>query len=164
MTIRKIQGIVCAIGLMIFFAAPFAEAGAVLADLENALMCKCDDKCGKVLINCTCSTSDKTRAEFAGKLASGITMEQIIQEQVDKYGETVLSAPSKSGFNLTAWVAPFVALIAGGFGIRKIIDTWIKKNSNEESEPSDAPEGPVENKISSMYAQRLKKELDEIEQ
>ena len=39
-------------------------AGALLQDLENALMCKCDDKCGKVLMNCTCSTADKTRANF----------------------------------------------------------------------------------------------------
>ena len=29
-----------------------AGAGAILQDLENQLMCKCDDKCGKVLINC----------------------------------------------------------------------------------------------------------------
>ena len=41
-----------------------SDAGAILADLENALMCKCDDKCGKVLINCTCSTAAKTRKKF----------------------------------------------------------------------------------------------------
>ncbi len=54
------------------------EAGALLEDLENQLMCKCDDKCGKVLINCTCSTSDKTRAKFSKMLESGITVEQIV--------------------------------------------------------------------------------------
>ncbi|MBT6408291.1 MAG: hypothetical protein HOK16_02360, partial [Nitrospina sp.] len=97
------------------------SAGAVLQDLENALMCKCDDKCGKVLINCTCATSDKTRAKFSKMLDSGLTIEQIIKMQVDEYGETVLSAPTKFGFNLTAWVTPFVALIAGGFGVRKVL-------------------------------------------
>ena len=72
-----------------------AYAGAMLADLENALMCKCDDKCGKVLINCTCSTSDETRKKFTKLLDSGLTVEQIIQQQVEKHGETILSAPRK---------------------------------------------------------------------
>mgnify|MGYP001572931317 CR=1 FL=1 len=103
------------------------EAGVLLEDLENQLMCKCDDKCGKVLINCTCSTSDKTRAKFSKMLESGITVEQIVKMQVDKYGETVLSAPTKFGFNLTAWMTPFVALVAGGFGVRKVLLAWVCK-------------------------------------
>ena len=72
-----------------------ASAGAVLSDLENQLMCKCDDKCGKVLINCTCSTADKNRKKFTKMLESGLTVDQIVQQQIEKYGETVLSAPTK---------------------------------------------------------------------
>ena len=109
------------------------EAGALLEDLENQLMCKCDDKCGKVLINCTCSTSDKTRAKFSKMLESGITVEQIVKMQVDKYGETVLSAPTKFGFNLTAWMTPFVALVAGGFGVRKVLLAWVCKKGEIDS-------------------------------
>ncbi|MBT4375129.1 MAG: hypothetical protein HOD16_05500, partial [Nitrospina sp.] len=79
--------------LLITIASPeLANAAAVLADLENALMCKCDDKCGKVLINCTCSTADKNRKKFAKMLESGLTVDQIVQQQIEKYGETVLSA------------------------------------------------------------------------
>ncbi len=136
-----------------------AGAGALLQDLENQLMCKCDDKCGKVLINCTCSTSDKTRAKFTKMLESGLTVEQIVKMQVDEYGETVLSAPTKFGFNLTAWMTPFVALIAGGFGVRKILQAWVGKKSD-----SDSVEVPVaEPEISKKYSKRLKDELDGIE-
>ncbi len=109
------------------------EAGVLLEDLENQLMCKCDDKCGKVLINCTCSTSDKTRAKFSKMLESGITVEQIVKMQVDKYGETVLSAPTKFGFNLTAWMTPFVALVAGGFGVRRVLLAWVGKKGEIDS-------------------------------
>ena len=138
---------------------PDAEAGALLDDLENQLMCKCDDKCGKVLINCTCSTSDKTRAKFSKMLESGITVEQIVKMQVDKYGETVLSAPTKFGFNLTAWMTPFLALVAGGFGVRKVLLAWVGKKGN-----IDSIEAPVaESKISEKYSKRLKDELDGIE-
>ncbi|MBT5260486.1 MAG: hypothetical protein HOL84_06475 [Nitrospina sp.] len=133
------------------------SAGAVLQDLENALMCKCDDKCGKVLINCTCATSDKTRAKFSKMLDSGLTIEQIIKMQVDEYGETVLSAPTKFGFNLTAWVTPFVALIAGGFGVRKVLLAWVGKKDGGESIEVSEPE------ISEKYSKRLKDELDGIE-
>jgi len=164
MKIRYIWAMVLA-ALFLAVASPQeVRAGAVLADLENALMCKCDDKCGKVLINCTCATSDKTRAEFTKMLESGITVEQIIKMQVDKHGETVLSAPTKKGFNLTAWVAPFAALIVGGLGIRKIIDTWIRKNRGE---PGGGPEAagapPGEKPLDGKYASRLRNELDEIE-
>jgi cytochrome c-type biogenesis protein CcmH len=136
-----------------------AVAGALLENLENQLMCKCDDKCGKVLINCTCSTSDKTRAKFSKMLESGITVEQIVKMQVDEHGETVLSAPTKFGFNLTAWMTPFIALIAGGFGVRKVLRVWVGKKDD-----SDSFETPVEgSKIPEKYSKRLKDELDGIE-
>ncbi len=147
-------GLVLIVGL-----AGSAGAAAVLADLENALMCKCDDKCGKVLINCTCSTSDKTRAQFTKMLDSGLTVEQIIKMQVDEHGETVLSSPTKSGFNLTAWAMPFVALLAGGFGLSKIIEAWKRKGAPEsqDAEPEEAPSIP------SKYSNRIQEELDNIE-
>ena len=134
-------------------------AGSLLQDLENALMCKCDDKCGKVLVNCTCSTSDKTRAKFSKMLGSGLTVEQIIKSQVDEYGETVLSAPTKFGFNLTAWVMPFIALVAGGVGVRKVIYSWVDKK--EETVTEDEPEEKTA--TSEKYSKRLQDELDGIE-
>ena len=134
-------------------------AGSLLQDLENALMCKCDDKCGKVLVNCTCSTSDKTRAKFSKMLDSGLTVEQIIKSQVDEYGETVLSAPTKFGFNLTAWVMPFIALVAGGVGVRKVIYSWVGKKEKIVTQ-EDTEEKTV---TSEKYSKRLQDELDGIE-
>ena len=134
-------------------------AGALLQDLENALMCKCDDKCGKVLMNCTCSTADKTRANFSKMLESGLTVEQIIKMQVDEYGETVLSAPTKFGFNLTAWMTPFIALVIGGFGVRKVLIACVGKKDGSDSTEMLVPEP----EISEKYSKRLKDELDGIE-
>ena len=134
-------------------------AGALLQDLENALMCKCDDKCGKVLMNCTCSTADKTRANFSKMLESGLTVEQIIKMQVDEYGETVLSAPTKFGFNLTAWMTPFIALVVGGFGVRKVLLACVGKKDGSNSSEMPVPEP----EISEKYSKRLKDELDGIE-
>ncbi|MCZ6513115.1 MAG: cytochrome c-type biogenesis protein CcmH [Nitrospinae bacterium] len=136
-------------------------AATLMADLENALMCKCDDKCGKVLINCTCDTSKETRKALMSKLESGLTFDQIVKQYVDKYGETVLSAPSKSGFNLLAWITPFAALVIGGFGVRQVIHSWARPASaNSDSKEDDPQEAAPE---AGKYSKRLKDELDRLE-
>jgi cytochrome c-type biogenesis protein CcmH len=140
-----------------------SHGGALLMELENALMCKCDDKCGKVLINCTCATSDETRGKFSKLLESGLTVDQIIQQQVDKYGETVLSSPTKSGFNLTAWMMPFAMLLAGGLGITKIIDLWIRKKKGVGDDSSEQETDSAEKDTAKKYSSRLQDELDRIE-
>ena len=146
------------------------HAGAMLADLENALMCKCDDKCGKVLMNCTCSTAAKTRKKFTKMLESGITVEQIIQQQVTEYGETVLSAPTKSGFNLTAWVVPFGALLVGGVGLRRLLNGWAASSKLDKELSGNQIDGVSSvcndesgNPNSSKYSRHLQDELDRLE-
>ncbi len=141
-----------------------AWSATVLGDIENAVMCKCDDKCGKVLINCNCDTSEKTRTEILKQLESGLTKEQIIQTFVDKYGETVLSAPTKEGFNLMAWVTPFAMILGGGLGIRKLLQVWIKPKGEATAEKpaSESSEISKEDSLGG-YSNRLKNELDRLE-
>ena len=82
--LKKIISVFFVVLFFILISSALVNAGAVLSDLENQLMCKCDDKCGKVLINCTCSTADKNRKKFTKMLESGLTVEQIVQQQVEK--------------------------------------------------------------------------------
>ena len=156
---------------MMILAALFVLAGPAtvwaasqLANLENALMCKCDDKCGKVLINCTCDTSKETRKTLMSKLESGLTVDQIVQQYVDKYGETVLSAPTKSGFNLSAWIMPFVALAIGGFGVRKVIHSWMRRDPTEKDAGESGEESASEAEPpSGKYSNKLRDELDRLD-
>lgn len=139
-------------------------AASQLADLENALMCKCDDKCGKVLINCTCDTSKETRKILTGKLESGLTVDQIVKQYVDKYGETILSAPTKSGFNLSAWIMPFAALAIGGFGVRKVIQSWVRPAQTKKDADANGKESaPEANAPSGKYSKKLADELDRLD-
>jgi cytochrome c-type biogenesis protein CcmH len=137
-------------------------AASKMANLENALMCKCDDKCGKVLINCTCDTSKETRKVLMSKLESGLTVDQIVQQYVDKYGETILSAPTKSGFNLSAWIMPFAALVIGGFGVRKVMQSWIRPGKKDVDENEEATASETE-PSSGKYSNRLRDELDRLD-
>ncbi|OGW22827.1 MAG: hypothetical protein A3K09_06705 [Nitrospinae bacterium RIFCSPLOWO2_12_FULL_47_7] len=149
--------------LLVTGIASKSHSGTVLADIENALMCECDDKCGKVLINCNCATSDKHRADLKKHIQSGLTKEQIIQVYVDKYGEKVLSAPTKTGFNMTAWVMPFAAILGGGFGIRQILRVWVRKNSGNADGPGQDEKSAHDQDLNNKYSKRLQTELDKID-
>ena len=56
--------------------------------------------------------AQQMRAIVREKLAEGWSAQQIRDFFVDSYGEDVLAAPPKSGFNLIAWVVPIVAIAA----------------------------------------------------
>ena len=66
MKTMRIQIMILAV-LLVCAAPVTVLAASQMANLENALMCKCDDKCGKVLINCTCDTSKETRKNPDGE-------------------------------------------------------------------------------------------------
>jgi cytochrome c-type biogenesis protein CcmH len=150
------------IALVLLTGPATVWAASQLANLENALMCKCDDKCGKVLINCTCDTSKETRKILTGKLESGLTVDQIVKQYVDKYGETILSAPTKSGFNLSAWIMPFAALAIGGFGVRKVIQSWVRPAQTEQDADANGEES-VSKADTPKYSKRLSDELDRLD-
>jgi cytochrome c-type biogenesis protein CcmH len=87
---------------------------------------------------------------------SGQSEDQIIQSYVAKYGQTVLAAPTKSGFNLTAWAIPFFAFVIGG----GLLFAYLKK---QRKLPSTEIEKPPEvwDDEESRYRDLLKKELEE---
>lgn len=70
---------------------------------------------------CPGETIDQSQATLAGqmqafvreKLLTGWTDQQIRQYFVDRYGDSVLAAPPKSGFNLIVWVVPPVGVLGG---------------------------------------------------
>ncbi len=67
-----------------------------------------------------CSSATPMRAEIRERLQKGDGPDQIVQSFVDRYGKIVLSAPTTTGFDLSAWVMPFVILSLG-----LIVVVWI---------------------------------------
>ena len=67
-------------------------------------------------------------AEIAAELDEGKSDDSIISHFAEKYGLSVLSAPPASGFNLTAWIVPFVALLFGAglvvYFVRQFRSKW----------------------------------------
>jgi cytochrome c-type biogenesis protein CcmH len=53
------------------------------------------------------------RAIVRDRLAAGETPEQVRQYFVDRYGEWILLAPRRRGFNLVVWGVPIAAVVVG---------------------------------------------------
>ena len=94
-------------------------------ELGHQLMCICG--CGQVLLECNhvgCPDSDAMRNELSAAIARGDNDSLILQAFVQKYGPTVLAAPTTKGFDRTAWIMPFAALVLGFGIVVLVVHAW----------------------------------------
>lgn len=91
----------------------------------HKLMCACG--CNQVLLECNhvgCTYSDRMRNELGAGLQRGDNDDLILSGFVQKYGSTVLAAPTTTGFNRIAWIMPFAALAGGILLTITIVRAW----------------------------------------
>ena len=94
--------------------------------------------CGTALNLSASPQADRERAFIRREIAEGKTKDQIKDELVAQYGTQVLAEPPKSGFDLTAWLVPGVAiLIAGPRGASRSSSTASPRPTT--SDPSSVP-------------------------
>jgi cytochrome c-type biogenesis protein CcmH len=111
-------------------AAIFALLGAGdpatrFTELGHQLMCVCG--CNQILLECNhigCPDSDGMRNELMASLTRGDNDSLVEQGFVQKYGPTVLAAPTNAGFDRAAWIMPFAALIFGFGLVVLVIRSW----------------------------------------
>lgn len=102
-----------------------ADPAARFNDLGHRLMCSCG--CNQILLECNhvgCPLSDGMRHELQAGINKGDNDSLIFQAFVQKYGPTVLAAPTGQGFNRIAWIMPFGVLILGIGGTILIVRKW----------------------------------------
>jgi len=101
--------------------------------------------------------ADEMRVEIRRLLAEGRTPAQVLDHYVSIYGERVLASPRASGFNLTAYLLPYLSLGAGAlalFAIMKRLRARVPAAAASGQEPA-APDP--------KYAARLERELRDLE-
>ncbi|HTW30659.1 MAG TPA: cytochrome c-type biogenesis protein CcmH [Candidatus Sulfotelmatobacter sp.] len=99
-------------------ASRFTEVG-------HQLMCICG--CGQILLECNhvgCPSSDGMRNELQAAIMRGDSDSLVEQSFVQKYGPTVLAAPTTAGFDRTAWLMPIVALLVGFTIVVLVVRSW----------------------------------------
>jgi len=111
--------------LAVFALAGAGDPASRFHDLGHQLMCICS--CNQVLLECNhvgCPDSDSMRNELQAAITRGDSDSLVEQAFVQKYGPTVLAAPTDTGFDRTAWIMPFAALIVGFGLVIYIVRLW----------------------------------------
>ena len=119
---RLAQGAVLTLACVLFLGA---GDDARFQSLGHKLMCVCG--CSQILLECNhvgCSYSDRMRGELMDATSKGDNDDLTLQSFVQKYGPTVIAAPTATGFNIIAWIMPFAVLLAGTILAVYVVRTW----------------------------------------
>ncbi len=73
---------------------------------------------------------------------------------VADFGPAVLAAPPREGFNWTAWVMPFVALLLGLVVVQQVIRRW-------RARPSEPPPEPA---VLDRYRKSIERDIKSLEE
>ena len=145
--------------LIVLPALPARASLSTTQEVEEALTCQCS--CGLTVHSCNhlqCSFAVPRKQEIATSIAAGKGKEEILTSYMTQFGEKVLSAPTTTGFNLAAWITPFLALILGGVVVSLISLRWSRQRALKEPKP------PLVAEVTDEYRERLKKELERFEE
>lgn len=96
-------------------------------DLEHQIHCQCG--CNLDVYTCrttdfACSVSPAMHSDVMGLVAGGHSAEEILAAFKSVYGEKVLMAPVKAGFNLIGYTVPFIALGTGAVVLAALMRRW----------------------------------------
>ena len=137
-------------------------AASSVGDVDKELICQCG--CLMVANSCECGMATQFREDIAMMLDEGKSKGEILDHYVDLYGEAVLATPLKKGFNLTVWITPFAALIAGGLSLVFMLRKWTSRDeaasvySNPESDETQAETDALRKRFDEELAQFIDEE------
>ena len=121
--------------LALFITACGTEGQASLEEraqsIDRSLICPVCP--GETVEQAQVELARQMRTVVREKLAQGWDRDQILQFFVDRYGESVLAAPPKSGFSLVAWVVPLVA-VAGAAALLYFVVRAMRKPGRTQME------------------------------
>jgi cytochrome c-type biogenesis protein CcmH len=135
--VRVLVGLLLALVL----AAPAAasERHPTLGELEGEVMCP---TCKTTLDQSTAPIADRIRQFISARIAAGDTKSEIKRKLVLQFGPAVLAEPSTSGFNLLAWVLPFVALGLGAAVLAVLVWRWSRRREGSTAPAAGPPIDP----------------------
>jgi cytochrome c-type biogenesis protein CcmH len=100
--------------------------------LEHRIRCMCG--CNLSIYTCrttdfSCRVSPAMHRDVMALVAGGYGAQEILDAFQGVYGERVLMAPRKEGFNLVGYLMPFAALGGGAALIMTILRRWYRPAS-----------------------------------
>lgn len=127
--------------LALVLAAPAAasERHPTLGELEGEVMCP---TCKTTLDQSNAPIANRIRQFISARIAAGDTESEIKAKLVAQFGPAILAEPSKHGFNLLAWVLPFVALGVGAVALGWLVWRWSRGRERSSAAAAGPPIDP----------------------
>ena len=132
MTRRLLAALVVALAVVSPAAA--SEQNPTQPELERELICP---TCHESLAASSSPIADRMRAFIRARIAAGDTKSEIKAKLVDQFGESVLAAPPKSGFNLLAWLLPLAGIVVAATILGVLAYRWSRgRKAPDPADPS----------------------------
>ena len=161
----RLAALLLAIGLCLPAGTAFADASPAASGVDyvtEQIICDCG--CSNLTVkNCTCGKADRVRAEIAARLDRGETPQQVLKSYVDEYGEQILAAPTREGFNLVGWLLPFGAVLLGGTVLIFVLRRWARVPWSEAPLLAPLESGAPSPSPDPSFLKRVQEEMDEAE-
>jgi len=126
--------------------------------LYRELMCPVCD--GQTLDQSNSPIAEDMKQVVITQISNGRTNQEIRDYFILRYGNSVLAAPTTSGFNLIAWIIPFF-IVATGIVILSLVLRNMRENKSIDHEKVSLQ---VQNKDLSQYLDRIDEEIQYIEE
>ena len=148
--IRGLAGVLATLLLLAGAAAAVPVDETTVHDVAAQLRCVV---CQSLSVaDSPSETASQMRGIIRERLAAGESPAEVRAYFVEKYGEWILLAPPKSGFNLLVWVVPFASLGLGLVLVAVVLRRWSRKI------PPGAPAG-----VDPALRERIRREMSETE-
>jgi cytochrome c-type biogenesis protein CcmH len=138
-----------------------AQERPTLADLEDEIVCPvCTPE---TLQQSNSPVAARIRAFIRERIEAGDSKSEIKEKLVAEFGEGVLAAPPKSGFNLLAWILPLAGLAIAGVVLTLLATRWRRGRNEEETVPVAGPTDNGRAPLDPELERRLDEELARFE-
>jgi cytochrome c-type biogenesis protein CcmH len=107
-----------------------------LADLEGEVMCPV---CKTTLDQSSSPAARQIKNFIARRIQAGDSKDEIKDKLVAVYGRQILAAPPKEGFDLLAWLLPFVGLVGGALVLGFLAWRWSRGREPRAPAPALSP-------------------------
>lgn len=132
------------LGLGLLALAPGAAAAparqTTVHDIEDEVMCPI---CGTLLELADSPQARREKVFVAKLVAAGRSKAEIKDALVAQYGASVLALPKASGFDLSAYLVPIVAILVAVVALAFSVARWRRdgERSPPDRDPPAAPQG-----------------------
>jgi cytochrome c-type biogenesis protein CcmH len=141
---------VAAVALVLLATLPaLAHADALDEGVRRVgLQLQCPVCEGESIADSPSGLAADMRGVIRTKLAAGEPDQQILDEFVASYGDSILTEPPKHGISLGVWLGPAIGVTLGALALALILRTWRRV-------PGQSPDGNVTTRLDPDVADEL---------